>query len=506
MSYTSCLPAWSVGPDCYQDVFATARRFGKTAAVIGGKTALSKAYEPLKAALAGSEFTLSQPIWYGGNSTYEHAGALEQLPEVQQADMIFAVGGGRAIDTCKAVAQHLDKPLLTFPTIASNCAACTAIGVFYNADDTFCDYFYPTRCPEHTFINTRIIAEAPESLLWAGIGDALSKECEVELASRGKDLFHTTLLGTMLAHTCTEPLLNYGATAMQQCRENTPGTELEQVALAIVISTGLVSNLTTDPTKYYYNSSLAHCVYYGATMLPASGGKHLHGEIVSFGVLTLLTLGRPVSLVLCELAMGGVVLVMTCILPMDERFIASPMAIARMLRDPEQLAEWLYFARMKANGGVEVTDVSIENIPQPATVKTCQDAICVFQRAQIALMVQCDAQKAYGLMKQVLESEVRLSYTAWKLLLSDGVVAELLAGEPGEFTALYRGKAGAAIRQVMFRMVDYALPAYAVAMLVTHEAREAEVVRNTLAPVREKMPELDALMKAIEEKAARIES
>ena len=34
----------------------------------------------------------------------------------------------------------------------------------------------------------------------------------------------------------------------------------------------------------------------------------------------------------------------------------------------------------------------------------------------------------------------------------------------------------------MFRMVDYALPAYAVAMLVTHEAREAEVVRNTLAP------------------------
>lgn len=78
---------------------------------------------------------------------------------------------------------------------------------------------------------------------------------------------------------------------------------------------------------------------------------------VVFGVLTLLTLGRPVSLVLCELAMGGVVLVMTCILPMDERFIASPMAIARMLRDPEQLAEWLYFARMKANGGVKVTDV-----------------------------------------------------------------------------------------------------------------------------------------------------
>ena len=257
-----------------------------------------------------------------------------------------------------------------------------------------------------------------------------------------------------------------------------------------------------DVTLY----TLCPLLYGGAPCKALRHKLFMPEDRVVFGVLTLLTLGQPVSLVLCELAMGGVVLVMMCILPMDERFIASPMAIARMLRDPEQLAEWLYFARMKANGGVEVTDVSIENIPQPATVKTCQDAICVFQRAQIALMVQCDAQKAYGLMKQVLESEARLSYTAWKLLLSDGVVAELLAGEPGEFTALYRGKAGTAIRQVMFRMVDYALPAYAVATLVTHEAREAEVVRNTLAPVREKMPELDALMKAIEEKAARIES
>ena len=100
MSYTSCLPAWSVGPDCYQDVFSIARRFGKTAAVIGGKTALSKAYEPLKAALAGTEFTLSQPIWYGGNSTYEHAGALEQLPEVQQADMSVPLQAG--VDCAKS--------------------------------------------------------------------------------------------------------------------------------------------------------------------------------------------------------------------------------------------------------------------------------------------------------------------------------------------------------------------------------------------------------------------
>ena len=44
-----------------------------------------------------------------------------------------------------------------------------------------------------------------------------------------------------------------------------------------------------DPKdNYYYNSSLAHCVYYGASTLPQCE-RHLHGEIVSFGVLCLLT-------------------------------------------------------------------------------------------------------------------------------------------------------------------------------------------------------------------------
>lgn len=288
MSYTNCLPSWSIGTDCYSAVYGIVRHFGSCAAVIGGKTALSKAYEPLSQALTGTAFSLSEPIWYGDNATYENAAALEAQEAVISADMIFAVGGGRAVDTCKLVAAHLDKPLFTFPTIASNCAGCTSLAVLYNPDDTFREHYYSARCPEHTFLNTKIIAEAPEQLLWAGIGDALSKECEVELATRSKSLFHTLLLGVQLAGACTAPLLNYGASALEQCRKNMPGYELEQTALDIVISTGIVSNLESS-TTYYYNSSLAHCVYYGATTVASCGKAHLHGEIVSFGVLALLT-------------------------------------------------------------------------------------------------------------------------------------------------------------------------------------------------------------------------
>lgn len=288
-TYTNCLPAWSVGPDCYKEVWNVVRRYGRTAAVVGGKTALEKGYGKLKAALEGTELTLSEPVWYGGNSTYENGDMVAALEAVKNADMLFAMGGGRAVDTCKYVAEKLDKPLFTFPTIASNCAPVTAIGVFYNPDDTFNNYFYPSRCPLHTFLDTQIVAEAPEKLLWAGIGDALSKECEVELCTRGRELPHTPLMGRTMAACCTDPLVKYGKEALEECRQNKAGDALQQVALCIVVSTGLVSNFTTTADDYYYNSSLAHCVYYGATLVPASGRNHLHGEIVSFGVLTLLT-------------------------------------------------------------------------------------------------------------------------------------------------------------------------------------------------------------------------
>lgn len=288
-SYSVALPQYTIGADCYDKIPYFARYYGNKAVVIGGETAMAKSKDALLAGIKDSDVEITDFIWYGGNSTYENGDMVAALEEVKNADMVFAVGGGRAVDTCKYVAEKLDKPLFTFPTIASNCAPVTAIGVFYNPDDSFKDYFYPTRCPLHAFIDTQVIAEAPEKLLWAGIGDALSKECEVELCTRGRDLPHNPLMGRTMAACCTDPLVEYGKQALEECKANTAGNALTQVALCIIVSTGIVSNFATTAHDYYYNSSLAHCVYYGATLVPASGRNHLHGEIVSFGVLTLLT-------------------------------------------------------------------------------------------------------------------------------------------------------------------------------------------------------------------------
>lgn len=287
-SYHVFLPSYSVGTDCYREIAWVTKEYGKKAVVIGGKTAIAKAKEDLIKGIGGTDFELTDFIWYGGNSTMENVEELVKMMPVQEADMIFAVGGGRAIDTCKVVSDRMNKPLFAFPTVASNCAGCTCLAVIYHANGSFREYYYPKKPPLHTFINTRIIAESPEDLLWAGIGDALSKEYEVLFSTRGKNLSHTPLLGAQLSRACTSPLLELGEKAMVDCRGNTPSYELQEVALDIIMSTGIVSNLVVDKDKYYYNSSLAHAFYYGSTVIERCE-KHLHGEIVAFGVLCLLT-------------------------------------------------------------------------------------------------------------------------------------------------------------------------------------------------------------------------
>lgn len=64
--------------------------------------------------------------------------------------------------------------------------------------------------------------------------------------------------------------------------------EVEQAVLAIVVTTGIASIFLTKDFTPDYNSGLAHAVFYALTSYPVIEEKHLHGEVVGFGVLLLL--------------------------------------------------------------------------------------------------------------------------------------------------------------------------------------------------------------------------
>lgn len=183
--------------------------------VIGGKKALSAAFDKISKNAADGGLDIIGKEIYGTDCTYEAVERLAALPAFKEADMVFAVGGGKAIDTCKCLCIECEKPVFTFPTIASNCAACTSVSIMYHEDGTFFKPHFFTHPAAHAFIDTQIIAAAPYRYLWAGIGDTYAKNYEAEISSRGEKLPHYTEVGVGFSKMCLTPMLEYGRQALE---------------------------------------------------------------------------------------------------------------------------------------------------------------------------------------------------------------------------------------------------------------------------------------------------
>lgn len=280
------LPDYTIGEKAYEEVAKISRPYGNKVVFIGGKTALEKASDLVKKELEKEGFEVLDTLWYGGEAAYENADRLKNEKAVKEADIVFAFGGGKALDTCKILTGELKKPMFAFPTIASTCASVTSVCAVYKPNGVFEGLYWRHKPAEHTFINTKVIAEAPDKYLWAGIGDTLAKGYEPEFSARGKKLDYYNSLGIKMSTLCYEPLVEHGFKGLEDCKNNKVSESLEEVILSIIINTGLVSNHVIND----YNSCVAHALCYGFTTLPKVEHNHLHGEIVSYGVLVQLIL------------------------------------------------------------------------------------------------------------------------------------------------------------------------------------------------------------------------
>lgn len=276
---------YSVSESGYPDLAQVCKDYKyKKVVLVGGKRALEAASHKIRKALNNSNVEITGEFVYGVECTMSNIEKLMEKEEVVNADVIFTIGGGKATDTGKILATKLNKNAFSFPTICSNCSAVTAIAVVYNDDKSFSHYeLIPA--PVHMFVDTEIIAQAPEEYLWAGIGDGLSKQPEVVYATRDVELDHIARMGLTLSKSCQEPFLKYGKQAIEDCKNNIATKAIEEVAMDILVSTGYVSNLTNQP-EYYYNSSLAH-IFYNTSTAIAREHEYLHGELVAFGVMVL---------------------------------------------------------------------------------------------------------------------------------------------------------------------------------------------------------------------------
>ncbi|MFP4545182.1 MAG: glycerol dehydrogenase [Candidatus Kapaibacterium sp.] len=217
---------------------------------------------------------------------------LSKLAKENKANIIAGLGGGKTIDTAKAVAHELKLPVGIMPTIASTDAPCSALSVIYTEKGEFDRYLFLKTNPELVMIDTEVISKAPVRFIVAGMGDALATWFEAEscrAAYRGNMTGDTgSMAAYALARLCYETLIDYGALAKMSVERKTVTEAFEKVVEANTLLSGLG----------FESGGLgaAHAIHNGLTAAEETH-EYNHGEKVAFGTLASLFLtDKPVEL------------------------------------------------------------------------------------------------------------------------------------------------------------------------------------------------------------------
>ncbi|MEJ2131338.1 MAG: glycerol dehydrogenase [Gammaproteobacteria bacterium] len=212
-----------------------------------------------------------------------HAADLDEKP----IDCLLAVGGGKCIDTGKAVAFRLGIPVVVVPTLASNDAPCSALSVLYSPEGVSVGVeFYPQN-PALVIVDTKIVAEAPERFLVAGMGDAMATWYEARVCLSNEDAVTTvgarpTLASAAIGEICAKTLFEQGRAAAEAVAESRVDDALERVVEANTLLSGLGFESG--------GLAAAHGVAQSYTGIPSVHADYLHGEMVAMGTLAQLAM------------------------------------------------------------------------------------------------------------------------------------------------------------------------------------------------------------------------
>jgi glycerol dehydrogenase len=195
-------------------------------------------------------------------------------------NVVLAAGGGKGVDTGKAVAQELGACLVVLPTSPSNDGPCSRMFVYYDDQHRMVSVERMARNPDAVVVDTSLLVQAPRSLLVSGIGDALCKLYEGNQArgANGLNLFggRNTIAAEQLCQACDRVIREDAVAGLAALDAGASNEAFERLTEALVLLSGLA----------FENSglSLAHSLTRG---LPMAGGTAStpHGFHVGYGLL-----------------------------------------------------------------------------------------------------------------------------------------------------------------------------------------------------------------------------
>ncbi len=263
--------------------------FGKSALLIAHKDDAARVKTQLDHTAAQNEISFVASDFRGECSRQEVA-RLTEVAAKANCDVVIGLGGGKAIDTAKCVANSI-KPVIICPTIAATDAPTSSSAVLYTEDGAFDDYAYFVSNPNVILVDTAVIAMAPARFLVSGMGDALStyfeaRSCQrafarVNASGHERPAAAGTLTAMALAKLCYETLLEDGLKAKLSCESNAVTPALENIIETNILLSGLGFESG--------GLAAAHAVHNGLTVLEEA--HHcFHGEKVAFGTIVHLVL------------------------------------------------------------------------------------------------------------------------------------------------------------------------------------------------------------------------
>lgn len=292
MITTAIFPARYVqGEGAIDNMGEDLARLGRKVLAIVDPFVLDGLRDRIETAMAG-RLTLTVEA-FGGECSDEEIERLSAVARTLRAEVVAGFGGGKTLDTAKAVGHALDIPVAIAPTLASTDSPCSALSVIYTPQGAFKRYLVLPRNPDLVLVDTGVIANAPVRFLVSGMGDALSTWFEAEDCRIKRSGNMTGRMGPMtafsLARLCYDTLLEFGLLAKTACERHAVTPALERVVEANTLLSGLGFESG--------GLAAAHAIHNGLTALKETH-KYWHGEKVAVGTLGLLMLtGRPASVI-----------------------------------------------------------------------------------------------------------------------------------------------------------------------------------------------------------------
>jgi len=222
---------------------------------------------------------------FNGECCEAELNRLYEIVTKNKINVLAGVGGGKAIDTAKIVADRAGIPVIIVPTIASTDAPCSGCAVIYSDNGVFESVYYQKMNPEVVLVDMNVISNAPSRFLVAGMGDALATWFEARSCERTHSVNecggYSTRAALSLAKLCYETLLEYGSAAKMANDNNIITPALHYIVEANTLLSGIG----------FESSGLAsaHAIHNGLSALEETHSSY-HGEKVAFGVLTGLHL------------------------------------------------------------------------------------------------------------------------------------------------------------------------------------------------------------------------